>query len=1102
MIRWFFVVLILSLSNAADAKLGYFRFPSLHGEIVTFTAEGDLWSVPVAGGKATRLTTHHALEYRKAISPDGTKIAFNAAYEGETEVWLMPIDGGLPKRMTFEGHYMQVQGWTPDGKVLCSTGRYSGPSRNLQLVEIDPVSFAQELLPLHQASEGVWNDEKSTLFFTRFNRQSSYTKRYKGGTAQNLWKWSPGAEEAVPLTADYPGTSRYPMWSNERVYFVSDRDGTMNIWSMNPEGGELNQQTEHEGFDVHEPSLHDGRIVYQLGADLHLYDIATDTDRIIEIELVSDFEQTREKWITDPANQIHDVAISPSGDRVALVSRGRMFVTPVKDGRIQEVSRKKGVRYRDVTFSQDGKSLFALSDETGEFEFWKFELEGIDKRKQITHDGEVLRNGAVLSPDGKRFLWQDKNLKLWVYDLARNQTSLIAASMNGSFSGLDWSPDSKWITYSVNAENDFAQIWLYDVEHHVRHVLTSDRIDAHDPVWSTDGNRLFFIVDQHLSTQVSSPWGMRQPEPFFDDVSYIYELPLKTGLRSAFEAPNEATRQLKPTIGKFLSSLVKNGGKADQSDLARYMKKTPVPPGNYSALKATAQNLFFIHREKTGSKQTSLRAIKVDPEPGSVRSILNNVSALSLSLDRKKVLAKTNGNVYVFDGSITGGITAAAAQVKLANWSFSIDPREEWKQMFVDAWRMERDYFYDRGLHGVDWQKELDRHLPLVDRVTDRSELSDLLTQIVGELEALHIFVVGGDVRKASDDVKSGSLGVQVVRDDNAGGFRISHIPRWDPDYPEEAPALLKSDPDIQEGDVLLEVEGVRVLDVAHPALLLRNKVGQNVLLKIRLTESNEERPVLVKTISTGEDSNLHYSEWEYTRRQEVEQKGESEIGYIHLRAMGTSDMNAWVRQFFPVYRRQGLIIDVRYNNGGNIDSWILNRLLRKAWFFWQPRVGHSTWNMHYAYRGHVVVLCNEWTASDGEAFTEGAKRLGIATVIGTRTWGGEIWLSRNNPLVDGGIATAAQTGVFGPEGKWLIEGHGVDPDIVVDNLPHETFKGRDRQLEAAIDFLNKKIAEDPYVTPDPPPYYRRLDVQESPFPEPPPLAEPREADAMPISGD
>ncbi|HUG17551.1 MAG TPA: hypothetical protein VMM56_01140, partial [Planctomycetaceae bacterium] len=597
MIRWLFVVLFLSLSNAADAKLGYFRFPSLHGDLVTFTAEGDLWSVPVAGGKATRLTTHHALEYRKAISPDGTKIAFNAAYEGETEVWLMPIDGGLPQRLTFEGHYMQVQGWTPDGKVLCSTGRYSGPTRNLQLVEIDPDSFSQELLPLHQASEGVWNDDKSTLFFTRFNRQSSYTKRYKGGTAQNLWKWSPGAEEAVLLTADYPGTSRYPMWSNGRVYFVSDRDGTMNIWSMNPEGGELNQQTEHEGFDVHEPSLHDGRIVYQLGADLHLYDIATDTDRIIEIELVSDFEQTREKWITDPTSQIHDVAISPNGDRIALVSRGRMFVTPVKEGRIQEVSRRKGVRYRDVAFAKDGKSLLALSDESGEYEFWEFDLEEIDKRNQITHDGEVLRNGAVISPDGKRFLWQDKNLKLWVYDFGSRETSLIASSRNGSFSGLDWSPDSKWIAYSVNADNDFAQIWLYDVENHARHVLTSDRIDAHDPAWSADGNRLFFIVDQNLSSEVSSPWGMRQPEPFFDNVSLIYELPLKTGLRSVFEEPNEATRRVNPPIGQFLSSLVEKGQPFNLRNLALRMKKAPVPPGNYSSLKATAQNLFFTHRE-------------------------------------------------------------------------------------------------------------------------------------------------------------------------------------------------------------------------------------------------------------------------------------------------------------------------------------------------------------------------------------------------------------------------------------------------------------------------------------------------------------------------
>jgi tricorn protease len=361
--------------------------------------------------------------------------------------------------------------------------------------------------------------------------------------------------------------------------------------------------------------------------------------------------------------------------------------------------------------------------------------------------------------------------------------------------------------------------------------------------------------------------------------------------------------------------------------------------------------------------------------------------------------------------------------------------------------------------------------------VTDRSELNDLITQIVGELEALHIFVSGGDYRTGGEDIDPGSLGVELLRDETAGGYRVSRIPAWDTDYPHEAPALVQADPEVSVGDVIVEIDNVSVLSVPHPAMLLREKVGEDVLVELKSAADGKKRPILVKPISISSYANLLYNEWELTRRQEVEEKADREIGYIHLRAMGTSDYAAWAEQYFPVFNRQGLIIDMRYNNGGNIDSWLLSRLLRKAWFYWKPRVGQPYWNMQYAFRGHIVVLCNEWTASDGEAFSEGVKRLGIGTVIGTRTWGGHIWLSRNNPLVDKGIATAAQLGVFTDDGEWLIEGRGVEPDIVVDNPPHETFLGRDRQLEAAIDFLQKKIEEEPIEQPKVPPYYRREDA-------------------------
>jgi tricorn protease len=391
--------------------------------------------------------------------------------------------------------------------------------------------------------------------------------------------------------------------------------------------------------------------------------------------------------------------------------------------------------------------------------------------------------------------------------------------------------------------------------------------------------------------------------------------------------------------------------------------------------------------------------------------------------------------------------------------------------MFVEAWRLERDYFYDRGMHGLDWPAVRAKYLPLVDRVTDRNELSDILAQMVSELSALHIFVRGGDLRGGQDDVWPASLGAQLVRDEKAGGWRVEHVIKTDPDRPDRQAPLAHPGVEVAEGDIVEMVNGVATVSVPDVSTLLRGQARRQVLLRVKPKAGGASRDVVVVPISVQAEDDLRYDEWEYTRRLAVEQAGQNRIGYVHLRAMGGGNMAEWTREFYPVFNREGLIIDVRHNNGGNIDSWILGRLLRKAWFYWQPRVGHPTWNMQFAFRGHIVVLCNERTASDGEAFAEGFRRLGLGKLIGTRTWGGEIWLSASNVLVDRGIATAAETGVYGPEGQWLIEGHGVDPDIVVDNAPHSTFGGQDAQLDAAVKHLLDLIKTRPIPVPPPPPY-------------------------------
>jgi Tol biopolymer transport system component len=419
--------------GAQKPQLGYYRFPALWGDTIVFTAEGDLWRVSASGGVAERLTTHPAEESRPAISPDGKLLAFSASYEGPVEVYTLPLEGGLPVRQTHDASRASVVGWMPDGEILYATQRYS-TLPNTQLVRLNPRTGARAVIPLAQASDGAYDTKGATLFFTRLPFQGSHTRRYKGGTAQNLWKYTGPEAEAVPLTADYPGTSKTPMPWQGRVYFVSDRDGTMNLWSMDERGGDLGQHTKHRDFDVQSPSLSRGRIVYQLGADLRLFDIATSADRPVPITLVSDFDQLRERWVKTAVDWITSAHLSPDGDRVALTARGQVFVAPAQQGRIVEATRNKLVRYRNARFFPDGQSVLSLSDESGEVEFWRIPANGVGPSSKLTSDAKVLRFDGLPSPDGNFIAHHDKDQQLWVFDVAMRHPSLkhtaIAASLS------------------------------------------------------------------------------------------------------------------------------------------------------------------------------------------------------------------------------------------------------------------------------------------------------------------------------------------------------------------------------------------------------------------------------------------------------------------------------------------------------------------------------------------------------------------------------------------------------------------------------------------------------------------------------------------------
>lgn len=1054
----FILCFSINLASFSQGFEGYYNYPTAHNNTLVFSAEGDLWTVPITGGLAQRLTTHAEEELFPKISPDGKTIAFTASYEGPSEIYTMPIDGGLPTRWTYESDFSVTNGWTPDSKIVYDTRAFSTqPER--QLVTINTKTKQKERIPLNQASEASYDASGNTIYFVRPSFHGNVTKRYKGGTARQLWKYTKGSTEAVRITNGYNGESHHPMWYNNRVYFLSARDGIMNIWSIDENGNDLQQHTKHVGFDARESSIsNNGTIVYKLGADIWKFNISSSANEKIDIRLASDLDHQREKWVENP--QMYGSAIHPDkdGKRIVITARGRVFVAPVDTGRFVEFTDKKNVRLNDAVFSADGKELYMLSDESGEFEFISLPSNGIGSQKNITKDGTVVRHSGVPSPDGKWLAFDDLENNIFVLNIASGVSKKISNNEEGIYS-FSWSPDSKWLAFVQVADNTMAQIQIYGIDKGDTFPITTDRANSMSPEWSPDGKFIYFLSDRSFTTLVGSPWGPRQPEPYFDASEKLYHIALQKGTRSPFRENDELYTAPKDKKEDEVVSVI-----IDVDGIIERIDEVPIPAGNYDGLAVTKSAIYFANSSTGVNSSSDLSVVKITNEKPKVTTVAEGIRSFELTADREKLLIRKGSNYYM-ENAGTGKADLKDA-IDLSGWKFALSPKEDWQQLFTDAWRMERDYFYDKNMHGVNWKAMHDKYYPLVDRITTRVELSDLIGRFVGELAALHTSVRGGDTSSDDSNIPVANLGARILRDDANGGFKIDYIYKTDPDYPDEKSPLDDPYLDIKIGDVIINVNGKPALSALDIGELIRNQVGKQVRLTLKRGTTTSD--VIVKPI--GNMYGLRYSDWEYSRRLRVEKESKDSIGYVHLRAMGSNDLNQWYREFYPVFDRPGLIIDVRNNRGGNIESLILEKLLRTSWMYWKARSGKPYWNMPYAFRGHIVVLVNETTASDGEAFADGFKQLNLGTAIGTRTWGGEIWLHSGNRLSDGGLARAPMMGVYG-DGKWRIEGHGFEPDIVVDNLPHETFKGKDAQLDAAIKFLEDLIKKDPRAVPQPPAY-------------------------------
>ncbi|WP_374348517.1 S41 family peptidase [Chitinimonas sp.] len=1068
----------LSASSFATSN-GYFRFPSIYRDTVSFTAEGDVWTASLNGGEARRLTSNPASEIRSSISPDGRWIAFTAAYEGPQEVYVMPLQGGEPTRLTFHNSRALTLGWTASGEVLYSTAGATGPLSERIVAAVHPQTLQRRVFPLSDANDAVLDERGEYLYFVRFGLAvtNDNARQYRGGALSQLWRYKLGGNGEAERIGPRDANLRRPMWWQGRLLVISDQDGHDNLWSLQPDGSGAQQLTRHTDFDVRSASLGQGRVVYQLGADLRLFDLASRQDQVLNIKLLSDYQQTRERWLRQPLQYGTATALAGNGERLALTVRGHVLVAGENKLRRAEVAQPAGSRLRNAVLSPDGKWVYAVCDASGEQEIWQFPADGSGSGKALTQDGDGLRLNIQPSPDGKWLAHTDKKGRLWLLELASGKNTVIddASKREGGnlqrheYDQLSWSADSRNLLFvRPNSNQGRNQLALYSLDRNLTQWLTSDKYDSHSPVFSADGRWLWFLSERQFQLANQAPWGDRNTGPQFSRRSKVYGLALQPDAQFAFAAKTElssaaADSEAKPADSKEgkKDDAKKPGGKPAivLDGLPGRLYEVPLAAGDYRDLGSDGSRLYVLDNEGD-----TLKTFAIDNKGAAAETFMGEVQEFALSHNGKKLFirkkaARGLGDMYIVDAAAKAPADIAKQAIALNDWALRIDPREEWRQMFNDAWRMHRDYFFDPAMRGVDWSAARRKYAPLVERVNERAELDDVLAQMSAELGALHSQIVPGEERPASDVATPAGLGAEL--EPAANGWRIARIYKTERELPAERSPLQAPGLDIRDGDVIIAVNGRPSRDLRDFSDALRNQAGQQLLLELQRGDGKPWKAV-VTPVNAQQQMALRYGDWEQGNKAQVEKLGGGKLGYLHLRAMGAADISSFVREFYAQVDREGLIIDVRRNNGGNIDSWVIEKLLRRVWAFWQGSRSFANVNMQQSFRGRLVVLTDALTYSDGETFAAGVKALKLGPIVGSRTAGAGVWLNDANRLADLGMARAANAPQFDVAGNWLVEGVGVAPDIEVENPPHASFLGEDRQLQTAIATLQRLLKETP----------------------------------------
>lgn len=1173
---------------------GYYRYPTIRDETIVFVSEDDLWSVDAGGGMARRLTSNLGAVTYPALSPDGEQLAFVSTEEGSPEIYIMPAGGGTATRLTYMSSSVRIIGWNAAGTHIIFTsnyGRQTPAEMVLFQLAVDARNGTVDELPYGPARSIAWGTNGQVVLGRNVGDPARW-KRYRGGTAGQLWIDAAGTGEFSHFLPDLDGNITSPLWletaAGARVFFASDHEGIGNLYSARPDGSDLRRHTDHEDYYVRNPSTDGRRIVYHAGADLFVYDVAEDTTQAVNVDYRSPRVQRNRKFVY-AGQYLNNARLHPSGQALAATVRGKSFAFYNFDGPVLQQGDRDGTRYRLTDWLNDGRRMVMISDAPGEE---VLEIHSGDPDEPMRRlDGLDIGRAVALkvSPMEDKVAIANHRHELLVVDLERETLTVVERSPYRHIGGFDWSPDGRWLAYGCSVTPQTTAIRLYQLPDEVVeeesekaegdgaadkpgqdaakpaaqgmiHTVTKPVLHDVAPAFDPDGRYLYFLsyrefnpVYDSLQFDLGFPWGMRPylvtlradlPNPFVphpdldvgaddeeedeeheedeeveeaetgaepDDVAGEEEeaggdgSPDADGMLSVPACATDDNIQADANYFEGAKSAgddkAENGKAAEEApelrnksprlriDLEQIERRVlafPVPDGRYGRILGVKNKALFTEFPIYGQLDSDDDWDEEDDDDyGTLRaysfkdfrseSLADGVGWFELSRNRKKLLYRSGNRLRVIDAgekSPSGnGHPRKSGWIDLSRVKVSIDPQSEWEQMFREAWRLQRDQFWTEDMSEVDWGHVYERYFPLITRISTRSEFSDLMWEMQGELGTSHAYEFGGDYR-SQPRYAQGYLGAPLAWDEDAGGYRIGEFVVGDPWDLRHSSPLADPGVDVRPGDVILAVNGQRVDRATGPLQLLVNQAGHEVLLTLAPRPANGEREaesstrqITVRTIS--DEMPARYRAWVERNRQYVHEKGGGRVGYVHIPDMGPRGYAEFHRGYLAELAYDALVVDVRFNGGGHVSQLILEKLARR-------RIGYdlSRWGGAFPYplesvAGPMVAVTNEYAGSDGDIFCHSFKLLKLGPLVGKRTWGGVVGISPRHPLVDGTITTQPEFSFWFEDVGWSVENYGTEPDIEVDVTPQDYVDGRDPQLDRAVDEVLRLVESTPILQPD-----------------------------------